>query len=387
MRASIVALTAVLIGGSTLAWLELERPPAAAAAPAVSTTALDLAFYERRTLEDPWSAADYAKLAALRLQRGRERGGLEDYRRAEQAARRSLELRAVRNDRTRVLLASSLLAQHRFREARAEARLAAAADTADVGTMSLLGEIELELGSYAEADRIFAALQPRSADLALAPRLARWHELNGRLEQARGLLLAARDEARKRPDLPAEQVAWFQLRVGDFALRHGALAEARQAFEAGLAARPDDPRLLGALARVELLEGRPKRTVALVERAFDGVDLATLALAGDAWVALGQPARAERFYDELERRAAANPEPFNRQLSDFRVTHRRRLEETLATLEGEIAERPDMLGYDLLARALCAAGRVQEAARIRIPPLGGTPACARGALPELRATS
>ena len=343
---------------------------------ALSSTAADIALYTRRTGEDPWSAADFAMLASLRLQGGREGGGLDDFRRAEAAARRSLELRADRNERTRLLLASSLLAQHRFKEAREEARAAVAADPADVGTLSLLAEIELELGDYAAADRLFAGLLSASSQMAVAPRLARWHEIHGRLDEAYAVLVGARDEATRRADLPVEQLAWFHLRVGDFLARHDELGEARDALEAGLEVRPEDPRLLGALARVEMLEGRPRRVIALVERAGDGADIATLSLGGDAWTQRGDRNRAETYYSEIERRAVDQAEPFNRQWTEFRVTHERSLDETIAILREELKERPDALGHDLLARALCAKGEMNEATRIRIPPKGEVPPCA-----------
>jgi len=384
-RARLWTLAMAGVGAALAAGWSVRPTESEVSDSAPSTTELDIALYTRRTQEDPWSAADYATLASLRLQHGREGGGLDDFRRAETAARSSLALRTDRNDRTRLLLASSLLAQHRFGEAREEARAAVAADTADVGARSLLAEIELELGDYAEADRQFTELLPASTHLAVAPRLARWHEVHGRLDEAYALLVDTRDAAARRADLPAEQMAWFHLRVGDFLLRHGDLTAARDALEAGLEIRPDDPRLLGALARVEMLEGRLRRATALVERAGDGADLATLSLGGDAWTARGEPARAEIYYAEIERRAVAQAEPFNRQWTEFRVTHGRLLDETIAILQEELKERPDALGHDLLARALCAAGRMEEAARIRIPPRGEVPQCAAeaGALNQL----
>ena len=74
---------------------------------------------------------------------------------------------------------------------------------------------------------------------------------------------------------------------------------------------------------------------------------------------------------EIERRALAAPEPFNRQWTEFRITHGRRLDETIAILRAELDVRPDVLGHALLARALCAAGRFDEAVAIR-PPLPRT---------------
>ncbi len=359
MRRGVVTL--ILIGGGLLAaagwaWRGEGAAPVAVAARDQSIRELDIAFYAARVRRDPESAADLAQLASLFLQRGRETGAPADFRRAERFAGRSLALRWGRNGRAQLVLASSLLAQHRFVEAREAARDLVALQPESPGYRALLGEIELELGDYAAARATFAALRPAWRNLAVAPRLARWAEIRGRTAEARYILEAARVEARRRPDLSAEQVAWFHLRVGDLELRNGRLEEAERALREGLMVRPGDPRLLAARARIAAQRGDWVEVIAWGERAGSGADLATLALVGDAHAALGDTARAEASYAAVERAAAANPEPFNRQWTQFRLDHGRRLPETLALLRREIAVRQDVLGYDQLAWALFLTG-------------------------------
>src|SRR5688572_31028484 len=114
------AVSLVLVAGMAAATVFALRADAAPeSALSRSTTSVDIELYERRVAEDLLSAADFQRLAALRLQRGRETGDLEHYRRAEAAARTSLGLRADRNERALLVLASSLLAQHRFQIGRA----------------------------------------------------------------------------------------------------------------------------------------------------------------------------------------------------------------------------------------------------------------------------
>src|SRR5712692_5372497 len=178
----------------------------------------DVAFYERRVRADPIGARDRARLAALYLQRARETGDYGDYRRAEALARRSVALRISHNAATYSLLATALLAQHRFLEALEAARALAARDPENVSARALVAEIELELGRYDAARATFASLWPKRHELAVAPRLARWAEISGDTGLARRLLAGALTEALRRPDLPREQLAWFYLRVGDQAL-------------------------------------------------------------------------------------------------------------------------------------------------------------------------
>jgi tetratricopeptide (TPR) repeat protein len=321
----------------------------------------DIAFYAKRAVEDPWSAADRAQLAGLWLQRGRESGDPADFRRAEQLARASLSLRESRNARTRLVLASSLLAQHRFTEALEVAEDLVRDEPEIVGYRALLAEIALELGRYEEAAAQFDTLYHARRDLAVAPRLARWAELRGDRAHARRILEAALETARSRSDLPREQLAWFHLRVADLALRHGRLRDAERALRDGLVGEPGDTRLVAALARVAAARGRWREAIRLVELAADRADLAALALAGDAAAALGDTATAERWYAAVEHRAAENPEPFNRQWTQFRVDHARRLPETIALLLDEVRVRPDVLGWDLLSWALYQGGAYSEA--------------------------
>jgi len=323
----------------------------------------DIAFYEKRAAEDPWSAADRAQLAGLWLQRGRESGDPADFRRAEAAARASTALREGRNGRARLVHASSLLALHRFPEAYEVARALVRDEPDIVGYRALLAEIQLELGRYDEAAISFDSLYFARRDLAVAPRLARWMEIRGETVRARRILQAALATATTRSDLPPEQLAWFHLRLADHALRAGRLREAERTLKAGLRQQPEDGRLLAARARIAAQRGRWRESIRLVERAGERADLASLALAGDAFDALGEHARAQHYFSQVEHGYAANPEPFARQWSQFRVDHARRLPETIALLREEVAIRPDVLGWDLLAWALYQNGQYEEAAR------------------------
>jgi tetratricopeptide (TPR) repeat protein len=355
-------ILALLAGGALVA-VAGRGPDGAAPLPERVVRQQDIAFYAQRAARDPEGAADLAQLAGLVLQRGRETGDPSDFRLAEATARRSLARRTGRNGKAYLTLASSLLAQHRFVAARTVAETLVARWPEPEGYRALLGEIQLELGDYDAARRTFAALAGVRHSLAVAPRLARWAELSGRPEEARHLLEAARAEAFRRRDLPREQVAWFQLRVGDLELRYGRLADAERALRDGLAVVPDDPRLLAALARVAAARGRWRDVVAYAERADSGADIATLALLGDAQAALGDAPSAAGWYVRAERLAAERPEPFNRQWTQFRLDHRRAVPQTRALLEEEIRTRPDVYGWDLLAWARYLDGDVAAASQ------------------------
>ena len=363
----LLTLAAVAAGGATARSVR-AREAARAAAVALARSEdtrrrdADIAFFAGRVAADPMGAADRSRLAALYLQRGRETGDFEDYRRAEALARRSLELRVAHNARTYVVLASALLAQHRFTEALDVARALNARDPGVTANQAVQAEVELELGRYAEARALFDSLWPARRDLAVAPRLARWAEIRGDTGLARRLLAGALATARRRRDLPPEQLAWFYLRSGDYALRYGRLDEAAYALRAGLDVFPSDYRLLAAMARLAAARGRWREAVRWGDEAISAVpDPATFGVISDAYAALGDTVQAAEYARAMELAVLGQPGQWHRAWSLFLLDHDRRVPEVLAHVRAELVTRRDVYGYDLLAWALHKSGRDGEA--------------------------
>jgi tetratricopeptide (TPR) repeat protein len=322
----------------------------------------DIAFYSARVARDPQGALDRARLGALYLQRARQTGSPADLERAEQIARESFGVRQRKNGLALHVLASSLLAQHRYQEALDNVRILVADDSTELGYLSLQGEIEVELGLYEAADSSFARLQGWSWKLSIAPRLARWAEIRGKPDQAHRILSAARDEARRQPNIPLEQLAWYQLRLGDLALRQGHGGQARSEYAKGLELAPGDHRLLAAMARLEFLSGDLKVAADFGERAIALVpDPATLGLLADVYAALGDSAAAGDSYRAMERMVLRQPGLYHRAWSLFLLDHGMQLEPVLRNVEAEITVRHDVYAYDLMAWALYRNGRYAEA--------------------------
>jgi tetratricopeptide (TPR) repeat protein len=322
----------------------------------------DIDFFRARVQRDPRSAADYGRLAGLYLQRARQTADNGDLIRAEENARHSLRLRSGRNTASFGILASSLLAQHRFEEAMTIARQLVAADSTSIPARGLLAETQYELGRYPEAARTLGSLATYGTDPSVAPRLARWAELHGRPDEARRLLRAARDDASHRHGVPREQLAWYHLRLGDLALRNGHLREAAAELRDGLDISPQDYRLLGMAARVESARHRWREAIRYGEQSIRyALDPATLGLIGEAYAAIGDSTKAEDYYHTMETVVLHQPGPFHRAWSLFLLDHDRDVPRVLAKVEEEIGSRQDIYGYDLLAWALHQSGRDQEA--------------------------
>ena len=318
----------------------------------------EISFFERRAVEDPYSAADQSELARRFLRRARSTGSHDDVLRAERAARRSLVLRTQHNAGTFAVLAAALLEQHRFVEARSVAMQLVEVEGENPAYRAMLGEIELELGDYDAARVMFGSVATSRTHLDVAPRLARWEEINGRPGTARALLVASRDEALRRAELPREQAAWFHLRLADLDLRQGRLDSADAAIRAGLMLLPGDYRLLTALARVDAARENWPRAIEHGEAAMATVlEPATLGLLSDVYGAAGDTALAAEYADAAVISLATAAGAFHRAESLFLLDRGRRIVTIQAQAVEDLRTRRDIYGYDLLAWALHKQGR------------------------------
>lgn len=366
----VISLVLLLLGGGFSAHklaerreVARERARYAAAARIDNQARSDQLRVWNSVLEaDPTSAVARAQLAGLYVQRARESGDEQYYSRAEELARESLALTTGRNAKSYLTLAAALLAQHRFTEARDAAALAVAADSETVSYRALVAELDMELGDYDAAARGFSGLARYRAHLAIAPRLARWAETVGRPEEARRILERAAAEAETRRDMPREQVAWFRFRLGDHLRRHGKPRAARREFRAALAINPGDHRALRAWSELELAAGNGARAERLARAAAARSRTPeTLVSLAEVLRARGDSQAADSVRDAVRALLAAEGGAFERAWHLQEMDWGGDVQATLAILEAEIRERPDIHGYDLLGWAYYKSGRIAEA--------------------------
>jgi tetratricopeptide (TPR) repeat protein len=325
---------------------------------------LDIQFYEARARRDPTGAMDLARVAQLYLVRSRESGNYDDVLAAEHAARRSLRNRISRNAMAAQVLASSLLSEHRFAEALGVSRSLESLDPDRLSYRAMSGEIAVELGRYDEARATFDSLRRDAGNLSVAPRLARWEEIEGHPERAQALLRHSIAAAQLRPDLPAEQRAWFWMRLGDLDLRMGQADSAGQAYATGLALHPGDYRILAAMAHLAAVRHEWQSAIDYGNRAVAvSLDPATFGTISDSYLALGDTAQAREFAHGMEVAVSHQPGAYHRAWSLFMLDHSLRVPEVLRKARIELQTRRDIYGYDVLAWALYHSGRYTEAQR------------------------
>ena len=361
-RGLVVALIAASVAAVASALHGSSGAARAAGAELLRIREADIGFYERRVVADPEGALDRMRLGALLIEQARYTGSERGLIRAESLARESLALRTAHNAGAWRLLASALLGQHRFSEALAASEQLLAVDPDDPGARAMRGEILLELGRYTAADSVFGSLAVLRNEAAVSARYARWLEIRGHAGEARRLLEQARARAAIR-GAGADQLAWFDLRLGDLAFRYGNRREARKRAERGLAAFPRDWRLLALAARIELADHHAKRAITLGDSSLAlHLDPATLATVGDAWIAEGDSAQAESYLKALEAAAGTAPRGgFHRAWYLALLDHQRRVPQVLDALTREIVLRPDGYGWDLLAWARFRGGQLEAA--------------------------
>lgn len=323
-----------------------------------------IAVWRTALAQDPGSAIVLGQLAGLHLQRSREGGGWRDILEAERLARRSFANRSRNNGAAAATLAAALVAQHRFTAADSVARLLVARASDVPEYHAILGEIAMERGDDALADAEFSSVRPWRSKPSIAPRLAAWHERRGEVAEARRLLTEVRDSAASRFDASVEVQAWYDLRLGEFERRASRPRRAAQAFAAGLALRPDDPRLLAAMARLAAGEQDARGVVTWGERALEhGLDPEVLLLLANAYASTGDTAAARRSRLAFDVATADTAgAPFHRAWSLLLLDRGERVAEELARAEAALRDRRDIYGYDLYAWALHKAGRDDEAA-------------------------
>lgn len=372
-RLHLVPLALLVLGVAVWGGVQASRAAGPSAGPSLSDASYrerpqrdtQIAVWQTALDADPSSAIALGMLSALHLQRAREGGGWSDYLAAETLARRSLTERSHRNGATAATLIAVLSAQHRFAEAVQVATALVVREPDVLEYRAILGEVAMESGDYATAEREFAAVWPLRTSLSVAPRLARWHELKGEVAESRRILERARDEARDRRDVSIEVKAWFALRLGEFERRAERPRRAAVAFTEGLEIEPNDPRLLAAMARLAADRQDADGVITWGERALaQQLDPEMILLLADAHAMLGDIDQARRLRSAFDVAVSATEGPFHRTWSLALLDRGERVEEVLARAQAELRDRTDIYAYDLVAWALYKSGRTAEAERM-----------------------
>lgn len=253
--------------------------------------------FERRVQANPNDYLSLTILAELHTRRLRETGDLNENELALSALRRALVLDPTHSP-ARVQLVSVLIAQHKFREALDVSLRLRSDEPTNLSALAVLGDAQSELGRYREADAAYRELKRRSSDPAALMRWANFAWLRGDSADALESMRRATDAKLALDSQRAEDVAWFQVRLGYFYFRTGDFDNAEKHYQAALKTWPNSYLASDYLAELRAAQQRYDEAIALYRKVVEAVPRPEFFQAlGDVYTSMGKPNDARPWLD------------------------------------------------------------------------------------------
>jgi tetratricopeptide (TPR) repeat protein len=324
-------------------------------------------FYEHQTQSDPSDQITRRMLAQQYMQRFRERYDLTDVTRAAAMARQSLVLQPQGNTSAHMALASTQLAYHDFPNALINERAALAGEPFNRNARAQVASVLMELGRYPEARAELAAIVDDSTqeDPTVDAVRARYDELTGDLEQARGYVARAIATTDSITDNSAYDRSWFHMRSAQLAFEDGDFSNANNEFAKALELFPDNAMALMFQAKMYRAQRRWSDALAAASRSADLYPLPqALGYEADAQRALGMTAQA-RGTDALidaERRLFDSQGINDRLLANYYAQRGVHLDTALTAALSDFHKRgSEVYADDTMAWTLARMGRWHQA--------------------------
>ena len=376
MRARIlIAGTAAVLTAAVLALGGVFRSGGAAAAPdrlpsgvaeelqrgfSAGDTQAEIAGLQGELRLRPRDVKALSTLGLAYLQRVRETGDASYYPKADGILHEALAVQP-RDLIATAGLGQLALARHQFRRALALGLRARSISPTTAGVYGVIGDAEIELGRYPQAFAAFDRMTALKPSVASYARISYARELLGDTAgAARAMELASSAAVGEH-----EAYAWTRVQLGLLELSTGDAAAAASDMRVALASFPGYAFALDGLAQAEAALGHLRQARALEAQAVARVPLPQyVALLGDLEAALGHHTAAARQYaliGVIERLLAANGVRNDLDIALFDADHGRNPARTVALARKGYAERPSILGDDVVGWALARAGRCGEA--------------------------
>jgi len=322
-----------------------------------------IVFWKERFERDPRDYISLTYLAESHIRKGRETGDVSEYQKAEAILRKSLKINASYQP-TLAYLSAALFVQHDFSGALELANRVYNAEPRALQALATIGDAQLELGHYAEAEIAYEKLSEKSPSAPVYTRLARLAWLHGKPTEALSWMQRAVDDSDEMA-LAGENSAWYHFQLGELYFNTGQLVQADAQYTAALKAFDNYYLALAGLGKVRAAQGSYDEAITYYEQAINTVPQPEfLAALGDLYVLTDQPDSAQIQYKTVEyigKLAALNKQVYNRQLANFYSDHDRNLDEALQLALAELESRQDIYGYDAAAWAYYKNGKYSEA--------------------------
>ena len=234
----------------------------------VYSTGQAIQFYTGRVAKNPQDYMSYRVLGELYYRRAAgEGGGLDDFARAEAAFRRSLAINgkyiAAQARTTPACYASGTSSPRPWRLAREVRKVKPRNHEA----MAITADALIEMGRYDEGEQALTELARLVQTAPVLARQANLAELRGKLDEAERLTREAIAKIRTAGG-SASDLAWYEGRLGDFALAGGRLDEAEALYRALPEGTDPFHDATAGRARIAAIQGRlDEAVVVLFEKA------------------------------------------------------------------------------------------------------------------------
>lgn len=340
-----------------------ERGETPAAAPSDSNSGPTdevISDLQQKLEDDPEDFRSHIDLANAYLQKVRENGDPSLYTRTEELLERAEELEPQNPE----LLATSgilALARHDFAEALELGEEALAESPGSARYHGIIGDAQIELGSYEEAVGSYQEMVDLRPDFESYSRVSHARELYGDSEGAMEAMQVAIDAG----PAAGENTAWAHVQLGNLHFTTGDLDAAAREYDRSLLTLAEYPLALAGQGRVAAARGELEKAATLHEQAFDRMPLPEHAIAlGDVYAEMDGPERAEEQYevvramDQLFQEAGVDTDL---EIALFFADHDLELQESLEKARSAYESRPSIHAADVLAWTLYKNGDYEEA--------------------------
>lgn len=310
--------------------------------------------------ETPDDAISWSRLGLAYLQRARQSADPTYYGRSEDSFAKALEVDPDGTFETFIGLGTLALGRHDFREALHRGRAALALNEFSPEAHGVIGDAQLELGRYDDAERTFQAMVDLKPNLASYSRVSYLRELYGDIQGA----IDAMELALQAAGTP-EDAAWAANQLGELHFNKGDLESAQKFYEMSAARAPEFPEAQTGLAKVEAARGDTEDAIARLDEVVERYpDPGVVILLGDLLAADGRRAEAEERYDladAIDVLYASNEANTDLESALFAADRGVHLTDALERIRGEYASRESIHVADALAWTLYANGDYRSA--------------------------
>jgi len=327
-------------------------------------TETSITMFTKRVEKNPRDYQSLTVLGRLYLRHAKESDDLAAYGKSEETLRKALE---IKPDflAAKTYLATVLQARHQFAAALELAEQVVSAKPSDTLALATVGDSQLELGRYDDAEQSYIKLAARQKSPSIAVRLAHLAELKGDSDKAIKLTQAALQDVIE-SGRSSSDIAWYEFRIASLLEGEGRVEDAEKHYLAALQLLPSYAPVMSGLARLHALQGRYEEAIKLYDQAIaEHGEPPMMAALGDVYAKLGKHDRANQLYDQADaamvEEAKHAADAHLREVALFYCDHDRKLPRALELAQSDMSLRQDIYAHDTLAWALHKNGQHDKA--------------------------